>query len=272
MASTRTQRILLVILIGAVTYSVIILIFGFFYQQTNSICYAGDKPQTVTDFWDCCYFSLVSFQTIGYGDIFPALPCSKKLLFTESILQTIYLSLFSGLLVYSFIKRPNNIFTTDNYFVRKVNGKFFLSLRVGNKGAEITGCKIIVELLEINDKQIRHRLVTLTKEFSVMETTWYVDFELSPVEEKQGLLKLMQRIVKREPIQLRFLLMGTDCESGTPVTLVKYFKPDRQQFGLDYLHVLNWDKNKFERSPLNWANFNKITSATDQIKSEFEKL
>ncbi|WP_100429898.1 ion channel [Flavobacterium sp. 1] len=115
---TRRQRILSFVLVAIAIYIFIISIFGFLYQYTSSICYSKNDS-IVGNFWDCFYFSLVSFQTIGYGDIFPFLPIAKILIFIESIFQTIFISLFSGFLIYFFIKRPKDVFTTDNYFYKK---------------------------------------------------------------------------------------------------------------------------------------------------------
>ncbi|WP_100429897.1 hypothetical protein [Flavobacterium sp. 1] len=158
-------------------------------------------------------------------------------------------------------------------FIRKANNKFLLSIRVGNKGEEIIDCNITVELLKINNKQIRTRLITLYQKLSLMEKTWYADFEISTNKKSNTLLNLLKQIVDgEENLLLRFLLTGIDSRSGTPVTFLKYYKPDKLKFGLNYLHVFNWDKDKFKRSKMNWNNFNKIEEAPENIINEFKML
>lgn len=52
-----------------------IMFFGYIYSTfTNKTDWMlGSSSNTITkmDFWTSCYFSLVSFTTIGFGDISP---------------------------------------------------------------------------------------------------------------------------------------------------------------------------------------------------------
>lgn len=267
---TRTNKIILFILSGILVYATIIAIFGLFYLKTNSICYSGINPQTVTDFWDCFYFSLVSFQTIGYGDIFPALPIAKNLLFAESITSTIFVSVFSGFLVYFFFKRPNDVFSSDNCFIRFVNNKYWFSIRVGNKGDEVLDCKAVVEFMHINQYDVRVMDLQLVKETSVLEKTWFVDFELSDKINVKALRKLQAIINSQQVLLLRVVFSGTDKRSGSPVAYIRYYDTKSLKFAGRYLNVHSWDDNK--KANFNWSNFNKTALLSNQEINNFNIL
>jgi len=265
---TRTKRILLFILTGIVVYSIIIATFGLLYQKTNSICYSGINAQTVTDFWDCFYFSLVSFQTIGYGDIFPALPVAKDLLFAESITSTLFVSVFSGFLVYFFFKRPDNVFSSDSCFIRFVNNKYWFSIRVGNKGDEVLDCKAVVEFLHVNQHHVRVADLKLINETSVLEKTWFVDFQLSDKKNERAFRKLQAISKQQETLLLRIVFSGTDKRSGSPVAFIHYYETVDLKFGGRYFDVHGWKKNK--RINFKWDNFNKINFLSEEEINNFK--
>lgn len=252
----RWFRAVCFIAISVLVYIGIISVFALWYLNTNSIYYSGQIQKPVNNFEDCFYFSLVTFQTIGYGDIYPALPIAKSILKYESITSTLFMIFFSSTLTYIFLKRTNDIFMSDNFFVRFSNNKYLLSIRIGNMGKEIIDCKIMLDILEVNSKKIRTRRVSLKKEFAIMEKTWYADFEMYPDASGDKLLKQIQRISNYgDNLSIRIILTGTDIRTNTSISIVKYYKKDKLIYGGDFEHVFLWDKEKLTRTQLNWEKF-----------------
>lgn len=84
-------------------YVSLITLFGLLYWLTASINYSNNSK--VTDFFDCCYFSFVSFMTIGYGDIAPV-RVGKSILFLETIFSIGFTAVFTAMLAFQFLRRP----------------------------------------------------------------------------------------------------------------------------------------------------------------------
>ena len=269
---TRSRRIILFILLGLVVYFFIIAVFGVIFQQTHSLYYSGIHPRVVESYFDCFYFSLVSFQTIGYGDIFPSLPIAKKLIFAESIFSTIFFAIFSGFLVYFFIRRSKDVFLSENCYIRFVNNKFWFSIRVGNKGGEVLDCKAVIEFLRINNAQVRVTDIKLVKETSVIEKTWFVDFKLSEPANEGALRKLQSIARGNEDLLMRCVFSGIDNRSGSPIVIIRYYHTADLKFGGRYYDVHSWDIETNEKKNFNWGNFNKINELTAQEIESFKSM
>ena len=48
-----------------------IVAYGLLYRATGGVLTAGETPRTA-GFWECLYFSGITFSTVGYGDFVPA--------------------------------------------------------------------------------------------------------------------------------------------------------------------------------------------------------
>lgn len=136
---TKWQRVLLTIGLGGLVYLVLNCLFAYFYYRSGGIHYVG-SDRTVT-FFDSLYFALVTFLTIGYGDITPVSAAAKGIFFVQVYLGLILPPVFSGLLFYFIIKRPRNVFVSEHIYIRYRKDKFLLSVRVGNRGGRPGQCQ-----------------------------------------------------------------------------------------------------------------------------------
>lgn len=54
-------------------------------------------------YWDLTYFSFVTITTLGFGDILPVSPTAKALAYTEAVVGQIYVAVFIGAMVATYI-------------------------------------------------------------------------------------------------------------------------------------------------------------------------
>ena len=66
--------------------------YGFLYWATSGVVTAGPSPRPAT-FWECIYFSGITFATVGYGDFIPA-PPMRLLALTEGALGVFTMGFF----------------------------------------------------------------------------------------------------------------------------------------------------------------------------------
>lgn len=78
-------------------YCFIIIGFAYLFQNYGSLC---SNSLAIDNFFDCLYFSVVTFHTIGYRDIIPNDDLTKKFIIIESITSVIGTGLFVGYLIY----------------------------------------------------------------------------------------------------------------------------------------------------------------------------
>jgi len=116
----KTRELLVFILVSLCIYLTIIVGFAYVYYISDSIGLTPySKPHTeVIDFEKAIYFSIVSFHTIGFGDIHPTTDFGRQIIMIQSTISLFFTSIFSGVLVYFVIKRPRDIFTTEKVYIR----------------------------------------------------------------------------------------------------------------------------------------------------------
>ena len=70
-----------------------ILAYGLLYWATGGVLTSGASPRPA-EFWECLYFSGITFSTVGYGDFVPA-PHMRFAAMTEGALGVFALGFFA---------------------------------------------------------------------------------------------------------------------------------------------------------------------------------
>lgn len=91
-----TGDVLLVSALGVISLPIH---FAFVYLHTG-IYRSGDKAETIVSISDAIYFSVVTWTTLGYGDILPS-PASKNVVMIEVALGYVLMALLIAALVRS---------------------------------------------------------------------------------------------------------------------------------------------------------------------------
>ncbi len=73
---------------------VVVVAYGVLFWATGGVVASAGSPHPA-EFWECLYFSGITFATIGYGDFVPA-PHMRLLALTEGACGSVYDGLFRG--------------------------------------------------------------------------------------------------------------------------------------------------------------------------------
>ncbi|MGE5425056.1 MAG: potassium channel family protein [Syntrophothermus sp.] len=266
--SLKTRELLTFIILSFLLYSVIILVFAGLYYNTGSIALTPySRPFTEqVDFSKAIYFSIVSFHTIGFGDIHPITQTGRNLVMVQSIFSLFFTSIFSGFLVFFVIKRPNDLFCTRHLYIRQRNERYWLSVRFGNKGRTIIGLQGRFEAWTI-ENNTRVRAFQWGQDLPDLERILYVDI---PFDERHKKLKqaIVGSIEENRMLHMKFSIIGNDIKSGEQVAFMKYFDSHDLRFGTIFHNVYSWDENG-RRKDFRWKNFEKIDVMSEEHKRLF---
>jgi inward rectifier potassium channel len=265
----KDNRIRNTVIRGIAAYLIIVLIFGIIFYIFDSLSLNIKDPDKPLSFFDYLYFSLVTFSTIGYGEIIPTGLAGKIIIVIESCIGLAYTPFFGGYLAYLFIQRPKDFFLTENIYLRHHNNKIYLSARVGNRGKPIVDCdaSIAMFLIENNVKK------TLLKQpFSrpLVEISWYINLRLDDPENPIPLQHLKTVLANPENCLIRITFSGQDAASGNLVHLFKYYQVQDIRRGGSFLDVYRWEG--VERIIIDWNNFNKTAEINKKQNSEIDEL
>jgi len=265
----KTRELLLFILIALAIYIVIILGFGYVYFVTGSIGLTPySRPFTETiDYEKAVYFSIVSFHTIGFGDIHPTTDLGRQIVIIQSTISLFFTSIFSGFLVYFVIKRPRDIFTTRKVYIRRRKNHFYLSIRLGNKGRDIIDLKSKFEAWTI-ENNTRVRAYRGEEELPDLEKILYFDINLDDPLQANLKHAIRDALNNGSLLHMKFSFIGNDIKTGEQVAYAKYYDSRHLSFGSTFLNVYSWDVNG-RRKNFHWANFERIEEMNKTTIDQF---
>ena len=257
---------MLFILVALAIYLVFIFGFAWIYYHTGSIemtPYATPYSHPGTNgesgkinFEKAVYFSIVSFHTIGFGDIHPITQFGRQVVMVQSTLSLFFTAIFSGFLVYFVIKRPVDIFTTQQVYVRYRKDHYFLSIRLGNKGRDIIDLHSKFEAWTIENNS-RKRVFHFEEEMPDLEKILYYDINLDDPANHSLHAAIHDALVNGTMLHMKFSFIGNDIKTGEQVAYAKYYDSRHLSFGKMFLNVYSWDVNG-RRKHFRWGNFERI--------------
>ncbi len=100
--------------------------FGFFYYTSGSLTL--DKTAFFLDYF---YFSVVTFASVGYGDVLPV-GIGKIIVVFEVFCGILFMGTVTGLIFTRFVKTPSPFVWSDPVVINKTENKTFLQVRVTN--------------------------------------------------------------------------------------------------------------------------------------------
>jgi len=265
----NNKRIRNTLIRGIAGYLVIVLIFGIVFFLFDSLTTNTNKPDRQLVFFDYLYFSLVTFSTIGYGEIIPTGIAGKVIIAIESCIGLAYTPFFGGYLAYLFIQRPQDFFLTENIYLRHNNNKIYLSARVGNKGKPIVDCDATIEMFLV-ENNVKRTLFKQAFSRPLVELSWYINLRLDEADTPAPLQHLKTVLLNPDNCLIRITFSGHDASSGNMVHLFQYYKADQIKRGGSFLDVYRWEG--VERYIIDWNNFNKTAGISEEQNSEIDKL
>jgi hypothetical protein len=265
----KTRELLIFIFISLAVYLTLILGFAALYYLTGSIGLTPySKPYSeVIDFEKSIYFSIVSFHTIGFGDIHPTTDLGRQLVMVQSTISLFFTSIFSGFLVFFAIKRPRDIFTTKKVYIRYRKERFCLSIRLGNKGRDIIDLNCKFEAWTIGNNT-RIRAFRCEEELADLEKILYYDIDLDDPASQPLKQAIRKSLTGGDRLHMKFSFIGNDMKTGEQVAHAKYYDSNDLLFGRMFLNVYSWDENG-RRKDFRWKNFERIEEMDERTKDQF---
>jgi inward rectifier potassium channel len=265
----KNDRIRNTIIKGIAGYLVIVLIFGILFYLFDSLSTNIMDPNKEVSLFDYLYFSLVTFSTIGYGEIIPSGIAGKVIIMIESCIGLAYTPFFGGYLAYLFIQRPKDFFLTENIFLRHHNNKIYLSARVGNRGKPIVDCDASIAMFVI-ENNVKRTLLKQPFSRPMVEISWYINLRLDDPENPIPLQHLKTVLANPDNCLIRITFSGQDAASGNLVHSFKYYKAQDIRRGGSFLDVYKWEG--VERIIIDWNNFNKTAEIDKAQNEEIDRL
>ena len=271
----KTREVLVFILVSLGIYMLFIFGFAWIYFVTGSIEMTpysktiGDVNAEKIHFEKAVYFSIVSFHTIGFGDIHPITQLGRQIVMIQSTISLFFTSIFSGFLVYFVIKRPQDVFTTKKVYIRFRKGQYFLSLRVGNKGRDIIDLKSKFEAWIIENNS-RIRVFRMEEDLPDLEKILYYDINLDVGNTRALREAIGDALTNRTLLHMKFSFIGNDIKTGEQVAYAKYYDSRHLSFGKMFLNVYSWDTNG-RRKNFKWGNFERIEEMETLVREGFFK-
>lgn len=267
--SVKTREVLKFIFFSLLCYALFIFGFAYIYYRTESIgmtSYSSPSTEKI-DFWKAVYFSIVSFHTIGFGDIRPVTDQGRQIVMIQSTISLFFTAIFSGFLVYFVIRRPHDIFSTKRIYVRHRGEHYWLSVRLGNKGRTIIDMKCKFEAWTIVNNS-RVRAFRIETELADLEKILYFDLDLdNPKHDK--LRQAIQKSVNKEfLLHMKFEVIGNDIRTGEQIAFAKYYNSNDILFGKTFMNVYSWDPDG-HRKDFRWKNFEKIDRMENDMIRKF---
>lgn len=253
-----------------------ILSFGYLYHKHDSINFSDEIHENKNaasnlPFREAVYFSGITYFTIGYGDIIAVDGVGKFLTILQGFSGIIINSTFTGMFVYYLVKRSKNILITNKVFIRykKNTKRFYLSVRVGNKGRALVNVNRVLEIF-LYENDIRKRRFHLSQEYYYFEKLLYWDIDLHTEENKQLLNYLKAALFQDENILIRISMIGTDIEAGELIFVSKYYTKHNIQFIKEYVGLYKWKGH--QRTDIHWKDFQKTCGLEDDFIEDFKNI
>jgi hypothetical protein len=265
----KENRIRNTVIRGIAGYLIIVLIFGIIFYLFDSLEVNFITSGRKLNLFDYLYFSLVTFSTIGYGEIIPTGLSGKIIIMLESCIGLAYTPFFGGYLAYLFIQRPKDFFLTENIFLRHHNDKIYLSARVGNRGKPIVDCEASIAMFII-ENNVKKTLLKHSFSRPMVEISWYINLRLDDPEDLIPLQKLKTVLANPENCLIRITFSGQDAASGNLVHSFKYYRVEDIRRGGSFLDVYRWEG--VEREIIDWNNFNKTAEINKDQMSEIDRF
>lgn len=272
----KTKKIFMLLLAFIIIVNMNIFIFAILYDLNNSLVNShiaedNSSIEAKASLLDALYFSGITYLTIGYGDFKTVNGIGKFLAVLQGFSGVIINSVFTGIFLYYLVKRPKNIIISNKLYIRykKQSHRFYLSVRVGNKGRALVNVNRILELFT-SENGIKNRKFQLSQEYHYLEDILYWDIDLERSDNQQLLYFLKECLFSEKAITIRISITGTDVDAGDLVFVANNYTRSDILFIDDYEELYRYRKNK--KPSINWKSFHKVVCLKDDKIQHFKEL
>lgn len=244
-------------------FGLIFFLFLFINIVFASLFYLSPKALSLASpsWWDCFFFSVQTFSTIGYGVISPQSFLANIFVTVEAALGLISTAIITGIVFSKFSKPKSRILFSRQILVQTINKQKVLSFRVGNHRAnDLIDVEMILTALvqEVTPEGIQ---IARMKELKLQRNrspffslSWMIFHTL---DESSPLVKLIQNNeVDESLISISALLIGHDGTYSQTIYAKNLY--DKKDFVFDryFEDVVSKDKNN--KNIVDYSKFNHL--------------
>src|SRR3982074_2776331 len=198
----------------------------------------GGQPQAVMGgrFLRAFFFSVDTFATIGYGNVYPVGTIANTLVAIESLVGLLFVALLTGLVCARFARPPAAVMFSDVAVVAPYQGRTGFMFRIANARSN--------QLMDLEAKVLYSRLDGPGRRYDQLklERTKVVFFPLSwtivhPIDESSPLWGLEHGDLVRNDAEFDILMSGIDETFSQMVHARSSYKPQELVFGAKYSNI-----------------------------------
>jgi inward rectifier potassium channel len=189
-------------------------------------------------FFRAFFFSVDTFATIGYGNVYPIGMAANMIVTVESLIGLLFVALLTGLVFARFARPTAALMFSDAAVVAPYQGKTGFMFRVANARSN--------QLMELEAKVQYSRLDGPGRRYDQLklERTKVVFFPLSwtivhPIDETSPLRGLEHADLVRQDAEFDILMSGIDETFSQTVHARSSYKPQEIVFGAKFANIYN---------------------------------
>jgi len=202
------------ILLTMVFYLTVNILFGWAYYAAGPDALNGTESTTFTEhYWNCFFFSVETFATIGYGALNPRNAAANILMTVESFFGFVSVAMITGLLFARFARPNAKILYSDNAVVAPFKEGQALMVRIINQRSSqlinIEAQIIFSMMSERQGKRIRqyHSLTLDRQKVTFFPLHWTI---VHAIDEKSPLHGMDADRLREAETEMFVLITATD--------------------------------------------------------------
>lgn len=225
--------------IVALSYVVMNALFAVVFLLCGLGALAGTSPTLMGGaFGRAFFFSVDTFATIGYGNVYPVSVPANVVVSIESLVGLLFVALLTGLAFARFARPTAALMFSNVAVVAPYQGKTGFMFRVTNARSN--------QLMELEAKVLYSRLDGVARRYDQLklERTKVVFFPLSwtvvhPIDESSPLCGLTHADLVAHDAEFDILMSGIDETFSQTVHTRSSYKPDEIAFGRKFANIYN---------------------------------
>ncbi len=220
-------------------YVAVNALFAVAYLACGPVALAGLAPaQMGGRFLRAFFFSVDTFATIGYGNVYPVGALANSLVALEAVLGLLFVALLTGLVFARFSRPTARLLFSEVAVIAPYQGKTAFMYRITNARSN--------QLMELEAKVLFSRLDGSLRRYDELrlERRRVVFFPLSwtvvhPIDETSPLYGCTQEDFERTDAEFSILMSGVDETFSQTVHARSSYKPQEVVFGARFRNIYN---------------------------------
>lgn len=214
-------------------------LFAWIYLMCGSDALGGMTAESMGGpFLRAMFFSVETFATIGYGNVYPVGPAANWVMTLESIISIFSIALLTGLVFARFARPTAALIFSDVAVIAPYQGKTGFMFRITNARSN--------QLMELEAKVQYSSLDGVGRRFAQLklERTKVIFFPLSwtivhPIDETSPLFALEHEDLVRSEAEFLILISGIDETFAQAVHARSSYKPEDVLVGKKFASMYN---------------------------------